>query len=121
VTGIRAVTVTMSRLLGDLILMLVADRVRVSLVARLGTRLDIERRLSALAPDLIFIGLRNGEVDDIAAEILRLVPEARVVALSSDGRDAFVHDRCIGRTAFLNATTRALVDTLLSPGLTRRP
>ena len=114
-SGIRVVTVTMSRLLSDLVMTLIADHVAVTLVARLDRRAGIETRLSALAPDLVLIGLRMGELDDIAAQILGLVPGARVVALSSDGRDAFVHDGRIGRVAFLNARSSALADILLVP------
>jgi hypothetical protein len=51
----------------------------------------LEERLRSLAPDLILIGLRRDEGDQIGLSLVRHLPNVKVIAFSSDGRDAFVH------------------------------
>ena len=73
---IRTVVVTMSRMLSDIITALVTDHAALDLVAEFDNRADAENRLSAIAPDLILIGLRDGEPDGIGRTLLALVPYA---------------------------------------------
>jgi DNA-binding NarL/FixJ family response regulator len=115
VASIRTVIVTMPRMLSDIIAKLVEDRATLSVIARLRTRFDMQVRLPALAPDLVLIGLRVDEDDEIAAAALELVPDARVVALSIDGRAAYVHEMQVPRAALLEVSPAALVDVVLAP------
>lgn len=110
--GIRTVTVTLPRILSDIIARLVEDRARLNIVARLRSRSEIKARFPALTPDLILIGLRVGESDDVATAALDLVPSARVVALSFDGRDAYVHEAHARRAALLDVSPTALVNAI---------
>jgi len=111
---IRTVTVTLPLVLSDIIASLVEDRARLNIVARLRNRSEIAARFPVLAPDLILIGLRVGESDAVAAAALALVPSARVVALSFDGRDAYVHEAHAGRAALLDVSPAALVDVIVA-------
>jgi DNA-binding NarL/FixJ family response regulator len=114
VESIRTVTVTLPRMLSDIIASLVADRARLNVVARLRDRSETEARFPLLAPDLILIGLHPGESDAFAAAALALVPTARVVALSFDGRDAYVHEAHARRAALLDVSPAALVDVIMA-------
>jgi DNA-binding NarL/FixJ family response regulator len=113
VAGIRTVIVTMPQMLSDIVARLVEDRATLSVVARFESRFEIEARLPALAPDLILIGLRGGEADEIAATALALVPTARVIALSGDGRNAYVHEMRIRRAMLPDVSPGSLVDVIL--------
>jgi DNA-binding NarL/FixJ family response regulator len=113
VPAIRMVVVTMPPLLSDLVASLVEDRATLSVIARLDTRLEIESRLPALGPDLILVGLRDGEGDDIAETVRALMPTATVIALSSDARNAYVHDVGIHRTVLSDVAPRALVEVIV--------
>jgi DNA-binding NarL/FixJ family response regulator len=115
VASIRTVVVTMPRMLSDIIAKLVEDRTPLSVIARLRTRFDMQVRLPALAPDLVLIGLSVDEDDEIASAALELVPDARVVALSIDGRAAYVHEMHVPRAALLEVSATALVDAVLAP------
>jgi DNA-binding NarL/FixJ family response regulator len=101
-------------MLSDIIASLVEDRARLNVVARLRNRSEIEARFRVLAPDLILIGLDVGESDAVAAAALALVPTARVVALSADGRDAYVHEAHVRRAALLDVSPAALVNVILA-------
>ena len=84
--------VTLSPLLSDIISESVGARLGLSLVGHIQDRDRLDETLSALAPDIVFVGLRAGESDDIGLSVLRVVPAARVLAISSDGRNAYLHE-----------------------------
>ena len=114
VEGIRTVTVTLPRMLIDIIAGVAADHAKLDVVACLGDRSEIEARFPALAPDLILIGLRVGESDAVAATALELVPSATVVAFSCDGRDAYVHDAHAPPAALLDVSPATLVNVIVA-------
>jgi DNA-binding NarL/FixJ family response regulator len=113
VAAIRTVTLTMSPLLRDLIMGLMAGRRDLDVVEELDTRAGLEERLRALAPDLILIGLDKNEAEEIGVTLVRLLPNAKVIALSNDGRHAFVYRMHPQRTELLDVSAQMLVDTIL--------
>jgi hypothetical protein len=86
VAGIRTVIVTTPAMLGDLVKKLALGRVELDVVAELGTRRALARRLPELRPDLVVIGLHRRETDDIVETLLMLLPKAKFIAFSADGR-----------------------------------
>lgn len=110
---IRTVFVTISPLLGDIIKTSLTDHFTLDVVARLANRAEIEKQLPLFSPDLIVIGLRDGETDTIGGTLLALVPLAKVVALSNDGRNAYVHEMRAHRLALTDVSPRALIDAIL--------
>lgn len=112
--AIRTVILTMPQLLSDLVATLAEDRVALNVIVRLESRLEIDARLTALAPDLILVGLHSGEVDDVAVMVRALAPAATVIALSSDGRTAFVHDHRRLRAVLSDVSPSSLVDVILA-------
>lgn len=111
--AIRTVMVTMSPIFRDLIAELMASHVDVEVVGELDTRDGLEQRLQALGPDLVLIGLRRDEGDEIGLSLVRLLPNAKVIAFSSDARHAFVHRMQPQRTALLDVSPRMLLDTIM--------
>ena len=111
--AIRTVMVTMPPIFRDLIAELMAGRRNLEVVGNLGARDGLEERLRALEPDLILIGLGKGEGDEIGLPLVRLLPNAKVIAFSGDGRDAFVHRIHAQRTALLDVSAQALIDAIM--------
>lgn len=110
--AIRTLIVTMSSMLRDIVVTLLAGHTTLDVVATLDSRDRLEERLRAIAPDVILIGLGRNEGDEIGRTLATLVPTAKVIACSSDGRRAFVHmnTRC---TALLDVSAKMLIEAIL--------
>jgi len=112
----RTVTVTLSPLLRDIIAALVNDHVPLNVVAELDSRSRAAlAEIELFAPDLVLIGLRSGETDDVGLALLSQIPTAKVIAISSDGRDAYVHEMRACRTALLSVSPQVLAATIAGP------
>jgi len=105
--------ITMPLIFRDLITELMAGHRSLDLVGRLDTREGLEERLPPLAPDLILIGLRREEGDEIGLSLVSLLPNAKVIAFSSDGRHAFVHHMQPQRTVLSDVSPQMLIDAIL--------
>jgi len=117
----RTVFVTLSPLLSDIISESVGARLGLSLVGHIQDRDRLDETLSALAPDIVFVGLRAGESDDIGLSVLRVVPAARMLAISSDGRNAYLHEMRPIRIKLANFSAISLANAIIGSGLDRRP
>jgi len=114
VTPIRTVTVTMSPMLRDLVVGLVAGQASLNVVRELATRDGLEEQLQSLSPELILIGLGRNEGDEIRGDsLIRLLPNAKVIAFASDGRSAFVHRMRAQRTALHDVSSQMLIDAIM--------
>jgi DNA-binding NarL/FixJ family response regulator len=113
VAAIRAAVVTISPMIFDIITTLLSARATLSVVAQFNNRAEIETQLCGASPDLILMGLQAGENDDIARALLAIVPRARVIAFSSDGRNAYVHEMRTYRKELLDVSPRVLTDAIL--------
>jgi DNA-binding NarL/FixJ family response regulator len=111
--NIRTVVVTMSPLLSDIIKQLLIHQTVLDVIAEFDTRDALEERLRNTAPNLILIGLRPGEGDGIGLSFLALVPAAKVIAFSSDGRHAYLHEMRAHRAALIEVSPQALIDAIL--------
>ena len=83
------------------------------MVGELFTRDGLEEQLQALAPDLILIGLDRNEGDEIGPSLVRLLPNAKVIAFSNNARNAFIHRMQPYRTALLGVSPQVLIDNIL--------
>lgn len=111
--AIRTVIITMPPIFRDLITELMAGLRPLNLVAELDSRHGVEEWLPPLAPDLILIGLDRNESDEIGLSLVRLLPNAKVIAFSSDGRHAFVHQMQPQRMPLLDVSPQTLIDAIL--------
>jgi len=103
----------MSPLFRDLIVELMAGHVDLDVVGELDTRDGLEQHLRSLAPTLVLVGLGRNEGDEIGLSLVRLLPNAKVIAFSSDGRNAFVHRMQPQRTELLEDSPQMLIDAVL--------
>lgn len=82
--GLRAVLVTVPHLVADLIRHGLSSRVGLCIVAELTDAESAIESLGALAPDVVIIGIRATAPPLDAASVRTLLPQATVLALSSD-------------------------------------
>jgi len=90
VTVIRTVVITLPMMIGDIVKELLIDDVELDIVGRFDSRERIEDMLRAILPDLVLVGLSPGESGISTQSFLAVVPNAKVIAFSSDGRSAYV-------------------------------
>jgi DNA-binding NarL/FixJ family response regulator len=90
VTVIRTVVITLPMMISDIVKELLIDDVELDIVGRFDNRERIEDKLRAVLPSLVLIGLGPGESGTSAQSFLAVVPNAKVIAFSSDGRSAYV-------------------------------
>lgn len=105
----RLVIVTLPPLLRDIITALLDSVAAVTIVAEFDSRADAAAKLAGIAPDLIFVGLRPGETDDVGYQLAVQNPAAKVIAISSDGDNAYVHEMPEHRTVLRTVSPQALV------------
>ena len=117
---LRTVIVTMSRMLSDIITALVTDHAALDVVAEFDSRADAENRLPVIAPDLILVGLHDGETDAIGLTLLALVPSAKVIAFSSDGRNGYLHEMRAQRVELTDISPQGLIHAILGAPPTSR-
>lgn len=110
----RLVVITLPPLLRDIITALVQERTPVTILTQFASR-RAAVRLALLAPDVVIVGLRSGESDAIGRKYLAQIPAAKIVAVSNDGRHAFIHEAPSRRTVLRDVSPQALVDVLVDP------
>jgi DNA-binding NarL/FixJ family response regulator len=111
----RAITVTLPSFLRDIVTTLAETCLPLSIVANLDRRGDVAAALELWAPDLVVVGLRAGETDDVGRDILSRIPTARVIAISDGGRNAYVHEMRACRTVLLDVSAEALAAAIAAP------
>ena len=109
---VRTVIVTISPMLSDILVTLLGDHTTLEVVATFDTRHNLEESLRAIVPDVILIGLGRNESDEIGHSCSTLLPTAKVIAFSNDGRNAFVHINA-QRTVLLDVSAQMLTTTVL--------
>src|SRR5262249_29467629 len=96
---------------------LIRGYANVELVDNFTTRTDAEDRLPEVAPDLILVGLDEGETDATARKLLDLVPLSKVIAFSSDFCTAYVHELRAHRTELPDLSPKALIKAVIGERL----
>jgi DNA-binding NarL/FixJ family response regulator len=73
-------------MLRDLIKRLALGRVELDVVAEFKSRRALGPNLGKIRPDLVIIGLRANENEEVIRELLAAIPTAKFIAFSGDGR-----------------------------------
>jgi hypothetical protein len=75
----------MSPLLGELIVAALLPYLPLDIVGVVETRESLAGALAALSPDLLLLGLFDGEAKGVAQALLALLPTMRVLAVAANG------------------------------------
>ena len=113
---IRTVIVTLPRIVSDIVEQLSIDGVQLDICARLDSRARVEAMLHAVSPDLVLIGLAPAESATPGLLLSAIVPNATVIAFTSDARSIHVATRGITRTPSMNLTVEALITVIRDTG-----
>jgi hypothetical protein len=105
--------VTTPALLGDMIERLTAERVAFNVVARLSGRRGLAGRLKRLRPQLVIIGLLDGEGDAAIHALLAHLPGSKVIALRPDGRAITGYRLVLTRVSLADLSPDRLVDFVI--------
>jgi len=108
VTGIRTVMITMPAMMGDLIKRLAVGRVHLDIVAEIHDRRAIARRLAALHPGLVIIGIEESERDDDVRTLLQRLPTSKFIAVGSNGR-IVGYELCLRRSKLSELSPEGLI------------
>ncbi len=108
--------VTTPALLRDVIVQLMVKRVELDVVAELKVRRGLPGRLKILRPELVIFGLRRNETAAVIHALLREVPAAKFIALSSDGRSGVGFELRLYQTDLHDASPDVLSEFIKSRG-----
>ena len=109
---LRTLVVTLSPLLRELVTSVLPSQISFDVIEVLQSREGVAERLRDLAPDLVLIGLLEGETDAIALPLLAALPSIRILVLARNGEHAWLY-RSYGRRAALpNLSVQALREAM---------
>jgi hypothetical protein len=103
-------------MLGDLIKLLAVGRVDLEIVAEIDTRKGLARRLKALRPDLVVIGIAQNEGDGSVGALLKHLPTAKIIALGPNGRMTG-YEFCVRRSKLSNRSPEGLISFIRAPSV----
>ncbi len=87
---LRAVLVTVSPLLGEILLAALLPHLKLDVIATLETREGLAASLSAWSPDLVLVGLLGAETEAVALAMLAVVPTAKILAVTTSGEPVWL-------------------------------
>jgi len=116
VAGIRTVMVTTPAMLRDLIKLLAVGRVDLEIVAELNARKGLARRLKALRPDLVVIGMAQNESERSVRALLKHLPAVRIIALGPNGRMTG-YEFCLCRSKLSDRSPEGLISFIRAPSV----
>jgi DNA-binding NarL/FixJ family response regulator len=119
VAVIRTVVITLPMLISDIVKQLLIDDAKLDIVGRFDSRELIEAELRAISPELVLVGLGPEEPGMTGLSFLAVVPSAKVIAFSSDGRSAYVSQRGASWTHLPDVGAEAITSVIRSIGRDR--
>lgn len=111
-TRLRTLVVTLSPLLRELVTGVLPSQISVDVIEVLESRECVAERLRELAPDLVLIGLLDGETDTIALPLLAALPSVSVLVLARNGKHAWLYRSHGRRAALANLSVQALREAM---------
>ncbi len=112
--GFRTLVVTVSPLLGEMILAVLLPHLPLEIVGILAMRQDMAAMLAQAAPDLLLLGLLENEPETIADSLLAMCPSMKILALAANGREAWLFEAGQTPLALPDLSVPALVSALVS-------
>ncbi len=103
--GLRALLVTVSPLLGELLLAVLLPHLNLGVIAILDTR----EGLGVWSPDLILLGLLGAETEAAAQAVLASVPTARILVVTANGEPAWLLESHRPPLALFNLSAQEMV------------
>jgi len=112
VAALRTLIVTLSPMLRDLVLGVLAPEISIDILDTLDTRDALAARVRDLAPDLVVIGLLASEPADLAEPLLEAAPPPWILLFSPQGQTAWLHGPGTRRVTLVDLSVQALKGAL---------
>jgi chemotaxis response regulator CheB len=104
--------VTVSPLLADLVKAVLQPHLFLDVVEVLPIRHRLMERLQDVSPDLVLLGLLNGEDDTCAVPLLAALVSVRILVIAANGAAAWLYETGPLRTALPNLSSSDLIEAL---------
>ena len=111
--GVRTLVVTLSPLLADLVANVLRPHLRLDVIDVMRSREKLAEKLRELQPQLVLLGLENGEKDSCARPLLSVMPSSGLIlVLEKSGQHAWLYRLRPHRTALVNLSMPSLIGAL---------
>jgi len=114
VAALRTLMVTVSPLLGELIMAALLPHFPLDLVGILETREGLAASLNAWSPDLVLLGLQGVETEACAQPVLALLPSVKILVISANGEPALLLENGSLPLVLADLSVPLLIQTLVS-------
>ncbi len=104
--------VTLSPFLRELVASVLAPEFPVDVVGALDTRENLAVRIREHAPDIVLLGLGEGEADAMDPLLLKASSLARILALTHNGQSAWLYESPGRRVALSDLSIASLKEAL---------
>ena len=111
---VRTLVVTLAPLLADLIRDVLQPKFTLDIVGVLHTRESLPQSLRGLAPDLLLLGLKEGETDAIALPLLATLPSVAILVMAPNCQHAWLYEMRPHRSVLSDLSVEALAQALVS-------
>ena len=106
--------VTLSPFLCELVTSVLAPEISVEVVEALATRERLAARIREIAPDIVLLGLGEGEAEAADPLLLRASSLARILALAHDGHSAWLYESPHRRVTLSDLSVASLKEALIA-------
>lgn len=110
--AVRTLVVTLSPFLRELVISVLPPQVPVDVVDVLATREHLAETIRDSAPDLVLLGLGEGETDAAALPLLAVRPVARILVLTHNGEFAWLYELPGRRVTLSDLSVSSLKEAL---------
>jgi chemotaxis response regulator CheB len=119
VAAFRMLVVTLSPFLRELVTGVLAPEIPVDVVGALASRERLAARIREQAPDIVLLGLGEGEVEAVDPLLLKASSLAPILALTHNGQSAWLYESSGRRVTLSDLSVASLKEALrasLTPG-----
>jgi len=110
---LSCVFVTVPPLLSAIVIEALSRRVQLRLLDRFADRDQLAARLAALSPDLVVIGLGQGESDEMGGALLTQAFKSKILLIGGAGAYAYLYEMRPHREILLDFSPDALLAAIL--------
>jgi DNA-binding NarL/FixJ family response regulator len=114
VAVLRTLVVTLSPFLCELVTSVLAPEISVDVVGVLPTRERLVEGMREIAPDIVLLGLGEGEAETADPLLRRTSSVARILALARNGKSAWLYESPHRRVTLSDLSVASLKEALIT-------
>lgn len=122
--SLRIVVGELPRLMREIIVQTLSTQADIEVVKEVRDLSTIRESVPDLRPDVVILGCAESEVADIGSDLLKSDPRMRLLALTAEGRNAFLYQLNPQKVALGELSPKRLLEAVranpIASGLTSR-